>query len=390
MESKQLIANLYGIRAGLSLISKEADKVNDSIKKLNNQAKRFSELEKKRSKALSKLSECQEKLYNHRNQKLEDDVASLPANEKEKRKMDSRQFRREIDILEFVGSIVGSIFFIYIGSMVAAFLFLYIGQFFGLEMAQSLSNVYVILRKALYINIPISVVLSIILFIITLISDWKNIVKQSAQKQEKTLQELSSFNSEHASLEREVRYAESNLDAVEKEQVKFQEENSIVLSEENQKISYHAKRAKIIYHAMRKAYSSTLIEQDWENLDLIIFYFITGRAETIKESLQLVDRERQTQRIVESVRFASREICSSIKAAFAELGSILEASFNMINDRLDSIEDGVDTIKEGINSLNDSNRILISKTEMNTALVAKAQRTSDELAKDLKYLREKW
>ncbi|MBQ8688960.1 MAG: hypothetical protein IJ515_01185 [Clostridia bacterium] len=168
------------------------------------------------------------------------------------------------------------------------------------------------------------------------------------------------------------------------------EKTAQVITEENNKIKAYASHGKLVYTALRNAYNSTLIEQDWENLDLIIFYFITGRAETMKEALQLVDRERQTQRIIESVRFASREICNSIKNAFAELGSILEASFNMINDRLDSIEDSVGSIRAGISSLNESNRILISKTEMNTALVAKAQRTSDELAKDLKYLRDNW
>lgn len=30
--------------------------------------------------------------------------------------------------------------------------------------------------------------------------------------------------------------------------------------------------------------------RDWENIDLIIYYFETGRADDMKEALQLVDR----------------------------------------------------------------------------------------------------
>ena len=74
--------------------------------------------------------------------------------------------------------------------------------------------------------------------------------------------------------------------------------------------------------------------RDWENVDLLIYYFETGRADDMKEALQLVDRQRQTDQIVEAVESASESICKSIDRSMRQLGNALSQSFGVLSKQM--------------------------------------------------------
>ncbi len=74
--------------------------------------------------------------------------------------------------------------------------------------------------------------------------------------------------------------------------------------------------------------------RDWENVDLIIYYFETGRADDMKEALQLVDRQRQTDQITRAIAMASAAICSTINSSIARLGSALAESFSVLSRQM--------------------------------------------------------
>ena len=83
----------------------------------------------------------------------------------------------------------------------------------------------------------------------------------------------------------------------------------------------------------KKAYP--LIDfRDWENVDLLIYYFETGRADDMKEALQLVDRQRQTDQIARAIAMASAAICSTINSSIARLGSALAESFSVLSRQM--------------------------------------------------------
>lgn len=79
---------------------------------------------------------------------------------------------------------------------------------------------------------------------------------------------------------------------------------------------------------------SVLDPRDWENLDLIIFYLETGRADTIKEALQLVDREKQMNALVNAVENASREISGTIENSVARLGQLMTVCFDRLSQQM--------------------------------------------------------
>ncbi len=89
-------------------------------------------------------------------------------------------------------------------------------------------------------------------------------------------------------------------------------------------------RSQAIVESATKAYP--LIDfRDWENVDLIIYYFETGRADDMKEALQLVDRQRQTDEITSAIAMASAAICKTIDSSIARLGMALKESFKMLS-----------------------------------------------------------
>ena len=104
------------------------------------------------------------------------------------------------------------------------------------------------------------------------------------------------------------------------------------LSEEMQRANVIIYNSMIFYSALAKLYGNFLNERDWKNVDYMIYSFETGRAESLKEALQLADREEQTQRIVETIQEATRRICETIKSNADRILDSLQRNFAMISD----------------------------------------------------------
>lgn len=134
-----------------------------------------------------------------------------------------------------------------------------------------------------------------------------------------------------------------------------------------------------VYSVLQKEYSSLLHERDWEYLDLVIFYLETGRADTMKEALQLVEREVQTQRIVDSVKQATYRIVDAI----AQSAMVIGAQLNYISRQLSNvlIMDNYPAI------MTQQNELLYDEQSLKNALLSKAQTGSDQLVKDLYTMR---
>lgn len=92
--------------------------------------------------------------------------------------------------------------------------------------------------------------------------------------------------------------------------------------------------AMVFYSALGNLYGNFLHTQDWRFVDYLIYSFNTGRAESLKEALQLADREDQTQRIIETMQEITRKICETIKYNADRLQENLDRNFQMISDRV--------------------------------------------------------
>lgn len=135
--------------------------------------------------------------------------------------------------------------------------------------------------------------------------------------------------------------------------------------------------------------------RDWGNVDLLILYFETGRADDMKEALQLVDRQRQTDQITEALRFASNQICRNVERSIQSLGQAIALSFQTLSNQLSQqhrtlarkIEEHSKDLKLSLQqqkeALEHSAAIQVSTQQMNEALFKKISVSSSVLAEQM-------
>ncbi len=147
--------------------------------------------------------------------------------------------------------------------------------------------------------------------------------------------------------------------------------------EENQPaISCLKQNFNAIYKSLQKTFNKLLDERDWQYLDLIIYYIETGRAESIKEALQLLEREIQTKRIIGAIHEATECICSTIESAVARISAQLGAISNQLSQVVSLQQKQIA-----------QNAEIISQAKLQNALIAKSKVTSEQLMNDVKYIK---
>ena len=115
-------------------------------------------------------------------------------------------------------------------------------------------------------------------------------------------------------------------------------------------------------------------------MDLVIFELETRRADNIKEALQLVDRELQTERIQQTIAQATEQICYEIRRGFTQLQTAIVQCTKAICLQLSSIDSKLSTISSQMSELTDA-------VNLGNALQAKANVTSAQLLSDVHDIR---
>lgn len=167
-----------------------------------------------------------------------------------------------------------------------------------------------------------------------------------------------------------------------------------ILGERNATIKPMVQSCNIFYKALLEQFSPLLDERDWQHLDLVIYELETRRADSVKEALQLVDRELQTERIERTVGEAAKAICYTLARGFTVLQQSIKICCDKICDRLDTISSQLDTMSmqmavQSIQLAGISGRLaeLTDSVNVGNALQAKANATSAQLLSDVHAIR---
>ncbi len=181
------------------------------------------------------------------------------------------------------------------------------------------------------------------------------------------------------------------------------EEKQFILTKQS-KITELAKESQEIINNAQKLYP-VIDFRDWGNVDLIIFYYETGRADTMKEALQQVDRQRQNDTLVKAVGMATEMIAKTIQRSVGALEQTLDNSFRKLSVQLEfqhqtSLEEvsklgeKLEAQNERLEKLNEQAeelrlsaeaqaRVQATNQAMTNALLAKINVSSAELAHDM-------
>ena len=366
-QKNQLLADLYALRAGMSAISIERDKFGVKEKAYSDAKRKVDCACYEYENAENFVSRCDE--YDKKD--------SLQKTE-EKAKLD-RTFKKTV-----IGSIVAGIF----GALIPwVIYFLHGDNIQDSKYGYSNWKEYLIASACI---LGIIFVVGLAVALIVKVSNGKDLQKRIKEGSGKSKQDLKDAKARLSQAAADCDSAQKALAIVSKDYEKVK--------------SVSTKLSQEMYNALVAQFKSVLDIRDWEHIDLIIFNFETGRADTLKEALQQVDRRVQTDEIIEAIESAGSSIAATINVTMRELRSDLNKSFNRLSEQL-ALQHAeqmtaLGNINRNIERTNESIAKLQSATEnngkalenissaanLNNALIAKIGCDSMSLMDDVNYM----
>lgn len=367
-QKNQMLADLYALRAGMSAISIERDK--------------FGVKEKAYSDAKRKV-DCA--CYEYEN--AENFVSRCDEYDKEN-SMQKTEEKVKLD-LTFKKTVIGSLGAGIVGALIPWFFYFATSGDYGQDSKYGYSywKEYLIASACI---LGIIFVVGLAFALIVKVSNGKDLQKRIKEGSGKSKQDLKDAKARLSQAAADCDSAQKALAIVSKDYEKVK--------------SVSTKLSQEMYNALVAQFKSVLDIRDWEHIDLIIFNFETGRADTLKEALQQVDRRVQTDEIIEAIESAGSSIAATINVTMRELRSDLNKSFNRLSEQLaiqhaeqmtalGNINRSIERTNESIAKLQSATENngktlenILSAANLNNALIAKIGCDSMSLMDDVNYM----
>ena len=349
--TQEIVEQLYCIRAGLSLICECQQK----IENYENEKKRIKQLNKDKMAEIKKRIERQKEIV----QTAENRIRTIRTVDVPRAESETRGYRNAKKCLTFfllLAPLLGVGGFLFdrpILGIVLALASLFGALTFGLAMKDEDSG-----RIMLYL------------------SGLKNAPKNIAE-QERIVAEagdaLASAEEELASL-----------------QARTKEEIPLLLESHKKAHAEEMQEAtSIAEHTYQALISMHVIDQrDWGVLDFVIYALETGRADTLKEALQVADQERRSNTLVEAVTRANAEVVRAIQISARQTQSVIRDAVGSLSRSVSalasSVQQGMRSIassmKSGFSQIAEGQRLALVEQRAQTALLEKATWDSQRLA----------
>lgn len=359
----EIIADLYALRAGLSVISENADNAKEYSKKADNCTTRKNSLIARRDEAEKSLELCNDELTTSKRNNLYNYLPD-PSSNDYNRAVFKRALKNANMFKFFLAIFLG-------GGAAFASLFFQIGLFSGRWDIGALVGI-------------IMTFLVVLILIIVMIVNVRRAAKdiKEIHRNKLLLIQKCIFK---------VKDAQNELDTI--KNLLPTQLNSIYVEQDSYLLVERKciSDSEAVVFALQDKYGDLLSPSDWENLDLVIFYLNTGRADTIKECLQLVDRQRQTESIVDAIETASYRISNEINSGFQMLGRTMVTCFNALSEQVNSISVQLDNqhiqVMNALSNVENQNNTILTTAKLNAALSAKASVNSEKLVEDMNYVK---
>ena len=367
-QKNQMLADLYALRAGMSAISIEREK--------------FGVKEKAYSDAKRKV-DCA--CYEYEN--AENSVSRCDEYDK-KDSLQKTEEKAKLD-LTFKKTVIGSLGAGIVGALIPWFFYFATSGDYGQDSKYGYSywKEYLIASACI---LGIIFVVGLAFALIVKVSNGKDLQKRIQEGSGKSKQDLKDAKARLSQAAADCDSAQKALAIVSKDYEKVK--------------SVSTKLSQEMYNALVAQFKSVLDIRDWEHIDLIIFNFETGRADTLKEALQQVDRRVQTDEIIEAIESAGSSIAATINVTMRELRSDLNKSFNRLSEQLaiqhaeqmtalGNINRSIERTNESIAKLQSATENngktlenILSAANLNNALIAKIGCDSMSLMDDVNYM----
>ena len=183
-----------------------------------------------------------------------------------------------------------------------------------------------------------------------------------------------------------------------KEKIIIEEKELGLLSTENEnnntkaakEMAMYSQKAYEMYKLVVSNFSESLPNldvRDYKHVDLIIYMLETGRAETMKEALQLTDTANYRSMVISALGAISKNIVDNIQS----LKSKIEQNIYELGNKIDRLTYNVNNMSDRqsalISELNENITKTNSSIEMQNALFEKANVSSAKMAENVEKMR---
>lgn len=373
-DREQILAQLYGIRAGMSVISQEADKI-------------------KNLQARQKNAERELQLFPQTNlDRQKSYIAEIKTLEKDIEAKQKEVDKQGLVFRNFVLPIIFGFLKIF-----AIFLCLAIGiclGYWGVRIGFLDDALYKEIETAIggWVNLLIIVALlwspgigigSNIAIISSIVNDglFVNLItpKKIRAQKEKAKQDL-------ADLRKNLAYYKGLLAQTKTNYPLQYQECKNTTKQLNTSFIETLNNATVLIAALHERYDDFLDPRDWQHVDLLIFYFETRRVDTVKEALQHVDGQIRTNEISQAIQRASAEIKQTIKDSTYRLAKFIDSGIALLSHQLGNILQAQNIHAAQLAKLSAQTSKLITSQNMMQALQEKSNTTSAQMAEYMHYV----
>ncbi|MDE7463534.1 MAG: hypothetical protein K2M48_00765 [Clostridiales bacterium] len=369
------VAELYALRAGLSVISQRTEEVRNCEREICNENMRVADIQSNMDAKARKINELKDSIEGIKNKIL---VAQTSVDEMAFK----AHYRSKDDKASATCGLIGT----FVAGVIALIIVILI-HFVGLA---DYPDAFESIMWFWYVLSWVTMIIPIIIYIVGRLRH-KSFVKSAKWK----------VDIDKMADERQVKELEAQVAVLSKEKSRLYEERLEVkedvdyrIEEINEKINDLAYGVSVYNNVLEKTYARLLNPADWQNIDLCIFYLQTGRADTIKECLQLVDRQRQNDEIVGAIYAASNRICDEIRGGFIALGTTMVTCLNALSSQMEVMSNTLSSqhaeTMRALGSIEENSAQILSASQLNSALLEKANTSSEQLLEDYKYVQSKY
>ena len=417
MDKKEILANLYAIKAGMSAISLEKDKLDAKQKDVDVRQNAWKDNLKKQDDLEDLILRDDNRIKNSNNtiesakKTLSNQKSGIKENEKNSNNAAAEVWKKAspsifICLMLIIGGIVMIID--YVKKMIGT----------GVDIEENM------------FTLVIGSTLIAIAFIVLIVTCQKaskdsNQIKKSGnnyQSQQMSMAK-SNYNSVVTAQQDAIKIANNDKENHKNQLVVLQNElPNLEARLSSAKQAYTMVEEVVlpvsnaIYEAMLNKYGDFLDEREWCIVDLLIYYFETGRADTLKEALLHADQQRALQKIVEAVLMANENICQTFDRSLRNLGDRLTLSIGMVQTELmvqtdrivgsniqtakaitrsqeqlaSEIKSSMASVSSAISSSVDSlQNTMTTNANAQTELIKKMRQDSNSLAQNVRYMTTK-
>ena len=158
---------------------------------------------------------------------------------------------------------------------------------------------------------------------------------------------------------------------------KVRQYNTMIQNKES--LNTFVTKANALYAALEEAYADICHPDNWKNIDRIVYYLSTGRADNLRDALNLMDQRLNAELIANEIRASSEMIAG-------ELHKIRQEVISAVNNAAERINNGICSLGRALSESNAavlaSTERLVTAQELNNSLQRQANKTCEQLLRD--------